>query len=144
MALLQCHTIIISVISVFKLLLYGAIKSLMLWCCYTPVTLRVRLVADNSRLLNSRWSLVVLLRLPTIVRLSCWPSDRKLLTCDCCRTYQWWFGRSEVFGACTKYMHAPNTSPWPVGHREVFSSLLSVGDCHTMVFSGLRKVFTGL
>ena len=54
--------------------------------------------------------------------------------------------------ACTKYLavvgmylvHAPNTSPLPVGHREVLSSsLLLVSDWSPMVFSGLRSVFYG-
>ena len=37
-------------------------------------------------------------------------------------------------------LHAPNTSLWPVGHREVLCSLLSVGECHTMVFNSWCKV----
>ena len=38
-------------------------------------------------------------------------------------------------------VHAPNTSPRQVGHREVFSSLLFIGDWRTMVFNGVHKVF---
>ena len=37
-------------------------------------------------------------------------------------------------------VNAPNTSLQPVGRREVFSTLLSVGKCRTMVFSSWRKV----
>ena len=38
-------------------------------------------------------------------------------------------------------VHVANTSLQPVGHRDVLCSLLSVGDCRTMVFCGWRKVF---
>ena len=65
----------------------------------TPVTLGVSPVADHSRPQNSLWSLEVLLRLPTIVQQSCWPSDWKMLTCDWCRTSLRHFGCREVFSS---------------------------------------------
>ena len=96
---------------------------------YNPVTLGVTTSYDQPRPQNSRWSLVVLWRLLTIVRWS-WAVLGGLGV--------FW---GPLYDHFVMARHAPNTSPRPVGRREVFSSLLSVGEGCTMFFSGLCKVF---
>ena len=86
---------------------------------------------DHLRPKNSWWSSVVFWRLPTIMcmMVSADPQWSLVVLWTSLRPT----GHREVFVAS-------NTSLWPVDCREVFSTLLLVSECCTVVFSSRRNV----